>query len=180
MNKELQALPGNNVCCDCDSKQLRWASVYFGILLCSDCAEQHRLKINGKTSIIRSVIMDNLSEIEIRTMRLGGNEKFNTFLASHKISKYMKITEKYLTAAALLYRSQLNAEVNDPSARFPEANIDLGEERQVEEGSDDTDGRGGFQWPTLDATLITDMVFSYFPSKLFLIDEQGISAHKDS
>lgn len=62
--------------------------------------------------------MDNLSEIEIRTMRLGGNEKFNTFLATHKISKYMKITEKYFTTAALLYRSQLNAEVNDSSARF--------------------------------------------------------------
>mmetsp|Transcript_19232 Transcript_19232/g.20857 ORF Transcript_19232/g.20857 Transcript_19232/m.20857 type:complete len:156 (+) Transcript_19232:87-554(+) len=141
----------------------------------------HRLKVNGKTSIIRSVIMDNLSEIEIRTMKLGGNEKFNTFLATHKISKYMKITEKYLTAAALLYRSQLNAEVNDPSACFPEgANIDLGEERQVGAGSDDTDGRGGFQWSTLDVTQVTDMVFSYFPSKLFLIDEQEISANKNS
>lgn len=81
------------------------------------------------------VIMDNLSEIEIRTMRLGGNEKFNTFLATHNISKYMKITEKYRTPAALFYLSKLKAEVNDPSARFPEANIDDLEEERTQVGA---------------------------------------------
>jgi hypothetical protein len=45
-------------------------------------------------------------------MRLGGNDKFNSFLAEHKIPKTMMIPQKYNTPAALFYRERLNAEVN--------------------------------------------------------------------
>lgn len=78
---------------------------------------------------------------------------------------------------------------------FPEANIDLREEKtQVGAGKwsfkgclDDWKRLRQVQMMQMGEVvfngqlwLITDMVFSYLPSKLFLIDEQGIPALKDS
>ena len=45
-------------------------------------------------------------------MRMGGNDKFNSFLSSHNVPKTMQIAQKYNTPAALFYRERLNAEVN--------------------------------------------------------------------
>lgn len=68
--------------------------------------------------------MDSWSDKQIQMMKLGGNDKFNSFLASHNIQKNMQIALKYNTPAALFYREKLNAEVNGlpPPTKFPEVN----------------------------------------------------------
>lgn len=119
---ELRALSGNNICCDCDAKQPQWASVSFGIFMCLECSGRHRA-LGVHISFVRSVTMDSWSEKQIQMMRSGGNDKFNSFLASHNIRKNMQIALKYNTPAALFYREKLNAEVNGlpPPTKFPEA-----------------------------------------------------------
>lgn len=68
--------------------------------------------------------MDSWSEKQIQMMRLGGNQKFNTFLASYNIQKNMHIAQKYNTPAALYYREKLNAEANGlpPPSKLPDMN----------------------------------------------------------
>jgi hypothetical protein len=45
-------------------------------------------------------------------MRMGGNEKFNSFLSQYQVPKTLQISQKYNTSAAMYYREKLNAEVN--------------------------------------------------------------------
>jgi Putative GTPase activating protein for Arf len=39
---EIQALPGNNACADCESNNPEWASVSYGVLVCISCSGHHR------------------------------------------------------------------------------------------------------------------------------------------
>lgn len=106
--------------------------------MCLECSGRHRA-LGVHISFVRSgttltcvifqlsdtflVTMDSWSEKQIQMMRLGGNDKFNSFLASHNIPKNMQIAQKYNTPAALFYREKLNAEVNGlpPPTKLPEA-----------------------------------------------------------
>ncbi|KAG2459052.1 ACAP3 protein, partial [Polypterus senegalus] len=40
--QRVQAIPGNQVCCDCGQADPRWASINLGILLCIECSGIHR------------------------------------------------------------------------------------------------------------------------------------------
>jgi ADP-ribosylation factor GTPase-activating protein 1 len=107
---QLRALPGNNVCCDCNDKQPQWASVSFGVFMCLECSGRHRA-LGVHISFVRSVSMDSWSEKQIKMMKSGGNDKCNEFLKGHSVPKTMAIPQKYNTPAAELYRDRLSAEV---------------------------------------------------------------------
>ncbi|KAG2326549.1 hypothetical protein Bca52824_009277 [Brassica carinata] len=67
----LQSHPENKVCVDCSQK----------IIPNGQCSGKHR-GLSVHISFVRSITMDSWSEIQIKKMESGGNERLNSFLAS--------------------------------------------------------------------------------------------------
>lgn len=107
VEKRIRALPGNNVCCDCDNLNPQWASVSYGSLMCLECSGHHR-SLGVHLSFVRSVAMDSWTEKQIAAMeKAGGNDKLIEFFKSKGIAKSMKISTKYNTKQAQYYRDRL-------------------------------------------------------------------------
>lgn len=103
----IRALPGNNVCADCQNIKPQWASVSYGALVCLECSGQHR-SLGVHLSFVRSVAMDSWTERQIAAMeKSGGNAKLVEYLQSRGIDKTMKIATKYNTKQAAYYRERL-------------------------------------------------------------------------
>jgi len=112
--------PENNMCCDCGIEGATWASISHGIYLSIGAAGLHR-SLGVKVSFVQSTTMDSWKPIHLRMMELGGNQRFNAFLAEQGIPVDMPIREKYSTCAARWYRDNLRAvaEGLEPLAPLP-------------------------------------------------------------
>ena len=108
-------------CFDCNqphgNAEPPWASVSYGVTLCLNCAGVHR-SFGVNVSFVRSLGLDTLTNRERRSLDLGGNRKFATFLANpergvpRRIWLALPQQTRYFTPAADLYRRQLKAELD--------------------------------------------------------------------
>ena len=107
----MNSLPGNSTCVDCSSRNPEWASITYGVLICTKCAGRHR-SYGVQTSFVRSVNMDAWSHSQVLAMLEGGNDQMNHFFDRHQMGNSSALTAKrYHTKAGLFYRSNLSKHV---------------------------------------------------------------------
>jgi hypothetical protein len=96
---------------------VRYISVNNAVLVCEDCAVEHR-KLPSGLSYIMSIADagETYSLQKVELLKFGGNDRFRTFLESFKASEEedahsafaeMPITKKYATNAVKYYRHKI-------------------------------------------------------------------------
>ncbi|XP_034712138.1 arf-GAP with coiled-coil, ANK repeat and PH domain-containing protein 1 [Etheostoma cragini] len=74
--EEVQAIPGNKQCCDCEEAGPDWASINLGITLCITCSGIHR-SLGVHFSKVRSLTLDSWEPELIKLMCELGNTVIN-------------------------------------------------------------------------------------------------------
>ncbi|CAG2107517.1 unnamed protein product [Medioppia subpectinata] len=77
---EVQRLPGNDRCVDCNSaKDPTWLSTNFGVLTCIECSGIHR-EMGVHVSRIQSLTLDNIGTSQLLLARMMSNTGFNDIM----------------------------------------------------------------------------------------------------
>ncbi|ORY83339.1 ArfGap-domain-containing protein [Neocallimastix californiae] len=103
---ELKQIEGNNKCMDCGAQDPRWASLNYGIFLCSKCFDIHRSLKDNDTLL--SLEIDNWSEDQLKKLQLGGNANAIKFFEKQSdYRKDMSVKEKYTSKFSKTYIEKL-------------------------------------------------------------------------
>ena len=103
------------MCVDNSEKGVKYISVNNAVLVCEECAAEHK-KLPSGLSYIMSIVDagETYSLQKVELLKFGGNDRFRTFLESFKASEEdkspfenMEITKKYATNAVKYYRHKI-------------------------------------------------------------------------
>jgi hypothetical protein len=107
-------------CAECSRPGSDWASVSFGIFLCSLCADDVHRPLGPRKSLLRPLNDGwGWSLLDLAPLRLGGNSAFRESLDSFPTVRGLSAVEKYSTRFAEYYRRRLDAMCTN--AQLPQA-----------------------------------------------------------
>jgi ADP-ribosylation factor GTPase-activating protein 1 len=95
-----------------------WGSPNLGILFCFTCSGIHR-SLGTHISFVRSVRMDRWDEKkQIPLMRIGGNQRCNTFLKKYNIITHLNANEVSVATYDEQLRSMIRQKYDNPVAQY--------------------------------------------------------------
>lgn len=100
----------NNICFDCLSNKVDWASINNAVFLCTNCAGEHR-SYGVNISFIKSLTLDIWKDNQAKNMSLGGNSRLASLLNIYNID-ITKVNKNQLYNSRLVdfYRKLLKVE----------------------------------------------------------------------
>lgn len=98
----------NKFCVDCNKNESTHAVVTYGILLCQECADYHKLNFGMENSYVKSLYNELWDEYQIKCLELGGNKQFWDFMKLYN-SEGKTIDAKYKSKEAKYYKKKLCA-----------------------------------------------------------------------
>ncbi|GJJ75086.1 ADP-ribosylation factor GTPase-activating protein 2/3 [Entomortierella parvispora] len=122
--KKLSQQRANKNCFDCHASidNNCWASIPFGIFLCTDCGALHR-SFGTHISFVRSTVLDKWTWEQLRAMTLGGNAAAKEHFNKYPGSDSKDVKTKYSGKAGIAYKEKLAQKVKEDMLLHPGKSI---------------------------------------------------------
>ena len=90
-------IEGNKTCIDCGEDSPEWCSLAFGVLICLQCAGQHRA-LGVHHTLVRSLTLDSWEIEYLNSIKYGGNSKFREYCNAFfgPTPEFASISDKYI------------------------------------------------------------------------------------
>jgi len=102
---------GNATCIDCEERDPKWVSLYYGTFMCLNCAGTHR-SLGVYLESIRSTGLDAWDRRSYLPVKYGGNKGHKAFLLEHGCMA-MAVEDRYRNENVIEYSKMLAAKIKE-------------------------------------------------------------------